>query len=101
MWHAFIPSGGEETEEAEYRNAEGNHLGSWVARVNLDYDDWGIAVYGNHFFEDHSALQSTHIAGIDNYNNHGLFTGWQHWGMDHGGLFGNNVGAQISLTTLF
>ena len=50
------------TEEAEYRNAEGNHLGSWVARVNLDYDDWGIAVYGNHFFEDHSALKSTHIA---------------------------------------
>ncbi|MBR3014460.1 MAG: hypothetical protein IKH69_05500 [Bacteroidaceae bacterium] len=149
MWHAFIPSGGEVTEEAEYRNAEGNHLGSWVARVNLDYDDWGIAVYGDHYFEDHSAMfmvdydgygtgsawnkkeksryfgydlkdimlgaeltlkqtpwlqsivleylytkyqsgptyndhspvKSTHISGMDNYYNHGLFTGWQHWGM--------------------
>ena len=55
MLKALIPGGGE-TVETIYRNTSGNHLGSWVARVNLDYDQWGVSVYGDHFFEDQSAM---------------------------------------------
>ena len=52
---ALIPGGGEAIETI-YRNTSGNHLGSWLARVNLDYDEWGVSVYGDHFFEDQSAM---------------------------------------------
>lgn len=54
FWHAFVP-GGEDKEDPE-SNMEGNHLGSWVARLNLDYDKWGVSVYGDHVFEDHSSM---------------------------------------------
>lgn len=149
MWHALIPSGYEANEaEIIYKNADGNHLGSMVARVNLDYQSWGVSAYADHFFEDHSQLfffanngygegddwdkkvdnryfvydirdmmlglelrlkqtpwlsklvaeylytkyQSgpiyhdhtenvpDQIAGRDDYYNHYMFTGWQHWG---------------------
>ena len=147
MVHALIPSGGEAVETV-YRNADGNHLGSWVLRANLDYERWGISVYADHFFEDQSSMFfldydgygsgeqwnekqqsryflydlkdimlgmelrladnpflnafvleylytkyqcgpiyhdhtqsiSDHVCGIDNYYNHALQPGWQHWG---------------------
>lgn len=147
MWDAFIP-GGAETIEDVYRNVGGDQLGSWVARLNLDYDTWYGAIYGEHFFEDHSAMffldydgygtgnewatkkdnkyllynfkdmmlgaefrlkeatwlnsfvveylytkyqsgsvyhdhtpsMPDHIGGKDDYYNHHIFTGWQHWG---------------------
>ena len=146
---ALIPGQGGETVEDMYRNSEGNHLGSWQARVNLDYPKWALGVYAEHFYEDQSSMffldydgygtgtdwdkkqksrfflydpkdallgaelrlkdlswlntvlleyvytkyQSgpiyhdhtqninTHISGRDNYYNHYIFTGWQHWGM--------------------
>ena len=31
-------------------------------------------------YHDHTEHISDHIGGIDNYYNHHLFTGWQHWG---------------------
>ena len=31
-------------------------------------------------YHDHSQLISTHLGGMDNYYNHHLYTGWQHWG---------------------
>lgn len=146
---ALIPSGGEQLElGTNYVNAEGNHLGSWLMRVNWDEDDWRFSVYADHFFEDHSAMFhldydgygtgeewnvrkkrryllyglkdimlggeltfkydrpvqgivfeylytkyqsgpiyhdhtssiSDHIGGKDNYYNHYVYTGWQHWG---------------------
>ena len=149
MWHALIPSGYEANEaDIVYKNADGNHLGSMVARLNLDYPSWGISAYVDHFFEDHSQIffyandgygegdewntkvdhhyfvydmrdamwglelrfkklkwlntlvgeyiytkyQSgpiyhdhtpnipDQISGNDNYYNHSIFTGWQHWG---------------------
>lgn len=147
MWDALIP-GGHETVESDYKNVGGNHLGSMLARVNLDYAKWGVSAYVDHFFEDHSQMfffcrddygegaewdshvrknyfvydfkdalwglelrlkdsrwlstvvaeyvytkyqsgpvyhdhtlrKPDQIAGRDNYYNHYVFTGWQHWG---------------------
>lgn len=147
FWHAFIP-GGSETVESQYKNMEGNQLGSYVARLNFDYDDWYLGIYGDHYFEDQSAMFlvdydgygegdewnerkksryfvyslkdimfgaelklksypfindivfeylytkyqsgpiyhdhtqsiSDHIGGNDDYYNHYIFSGWQHWG---------------------
>ena len=149
MWHAFFPGGsGSDEVTSDYKNAEGNQLGSWVMRLNYDHEDWRVSLYADHFFEDHSAMFminyngygegsewkekkdsryfmydfkdmmlglefnlkrnnwlqnivveylytkyqsgpvyhdhseyiSSHICGQDNYYNHHLFTGWQHWG---------------------
>lgn len=145
--NAFIP-GGSDVVETTYQNSEGNQLGSWLARLNFDYAGWGISVYADHFFEDHSQMflldydgygsgnewnakkdnryllyslkdmmlgaelrlkkckwvdavvleylyskyQSgpiyhdhnsnipDHIGGVDDYYNHYIYSGWQHWG---------------------
>lgn len=147
MWHALIP-GGSDATETTYQNVSGNQLGSWLFRLNFDYDTWHFGIYGDHYFEDHSAMLhldydgygtgaewdvrkkhryllynlkdillgvdfrlkgnywinnvlieylytkyqsgpvyhdhtvniSDHIGGMDNYYNHSIFTGWQHWG---------------------
>lgn len=147
MWHAFLP-GGQDASDGAYGNIEGNQLGSWVFRVNYETEGWTAHIYGDHFFEDHSAMlffdydgydsgenynvkkdfrffryklkdmllgaelnlvtgrwikdfvfeyiytkyQSgpfnhdhtmnipNHQAGVDEYYNHGNYTGWQHWG---------------------
>ena len=55
MWRALIPGGAEATETT-YKNTDGNHLGSVLARVNLDYPTWGLSAYADHFFEDHSQM---------------------------------------------
>jgi len=54
-WQAFIP-GGSEPRQDVYRNVGGDQLGSWVARLSLDYENWYLGVYWDHFFEDHSAM---------------------------------------------
>ena len=127
---------GSDVTDGDFKNTAGNHLGSWVARFNLDQPTWYLGVYADQFFEDHSML--THfnksggktywygfkdmllgaelklkrnpwlnnivveyihtkyqagpvyhdetdnvrhqISGRDNYYNHHLYTGWQHWG---------------------
>lgn len=144
---AFIPSGGD-AGEGIYENKAGNHLGSYLMRINFDYDKWYLGLYADHFFEDHSQMffldydgygqgdefnewktnryflynlkdimlgaelklrnfrwlndivmeyiytkyqsgpiyhdrtlhLSDHVAGLDNYYNHYIHTGWQHWG---------------------
>lgn len=146
-WNAFF-GGGSEATETLYKNVSGDMLGSWVFRLNLDYDAWRLGLYGDHYFEDHSAMFfldydgygtgsewdtkkksryllydlkdiqlgvdlrlkrvpwlnsivveylhtkyqsgpvyhdhtvniSDHIGGRDNYYNHHLLNGWQHWG---------------------
>lgn len=148
FWHALIPSGKEVTE-VNFPNKEGNHVGSWVARLNFDYPSWNLGVYADQFFEDNSSLLhisqngwgkgdevytmkesryfiydfkdwmlgaelklkhlswlntivmeylytkyqggpvyhdhtpkvNEHICGRDQFYNHYLYTGWQHWGM--------------------
>ena len=55
FWHALVP-GGSEVGEGMYGNAGGNHLGSWVARLNYEADAFAISTYVDHFFEDQSAM---------------------------------------------
>lgn len=55
FWHAFVPSG-TDIGETTYTNCEGNHVGSWLFRLNYDDDLWGFSVYGDKYFEDHSAM---------------------------------------------
>jgi hypothetical protein len=31
-------------------------------------------------YHDHDEVISDHLGGQDNYYNHGIYTGWQHWG---------------------
>lgn len=146
--HAFLPGGSDKTDGEFYGNASGNHLGSWVLRMNWDAETWRFSVYADKFFEDHSSMFqldydgygsgdewdakkksryllydfkdimlgaeldfkydrwingivfeyiyskyqsgpiyhdhtpsiSDHIGGVDNFYNHGVYTGWQHWG---------------------
>ena len=145
--HAFIP-GGTDATDGDYTHAEGNHLGSYMARLSIDQEMWAASIYADHFFEDGSQMffleydgygegaeyrtrkknrwffyglhdiqvgaevklkslrwvndivleylsttyqggpvyhdrtptKSTQLAGLDNYYNHHLYTGWQHWG---------------------
>ena len=133
--NALILSGSDATD-GDFKNTEGNHLGSWVARLNIDQPAWNLGIYADQFFEDHSMLthfnksggktywygfkdmmlgaelklkqnpwlntfvveylhtkyqagpvyhdETDHvkyqISGRDNYYNHHLYTGWQHWG---------------------
>lgn len=145
--NAFFPGGTDATDGA-YKNAEGNHLGSYLSRLNYDEDTWALSLYSEQFFEDnsmmvhlanngwgegadanrivkrryfiydfkdwmvgaefkmkynhilngivfeyittkyqggatyhdHTANLAEHYTGLDNYYNHHLFTGWQHWG---------------------
>lgn len=147
FWNALIP-GGFDSVEGKYQNMEGNQLGSWLIRLNFDYDSWYMGIYADHFFEDQSSMFfldydgygqgeewnekkhsrylmysmkdmmlgaelklknatwmnnivfeyiytkyqsgpiyhdhteniSDHIGGNDNYYNHYVFTGFQHWG---------------------
>ena len=144
-----LASGGFDATDSYWRNNEGNHLGSWVGRLNMDFKKWGVAFYFDRYFEDHSAMLfmdydgygsgaewqkkkrsryffydikdmmlgaelklkncrwlnhivaeylytkyqsgplyhnntisiSDHISGRDDYYNHALQSGWQHWGM--------------------
>ncbi|NPD92362.1 capsule assembly Wzi family protein [Xylanibacter muris] len=147
FWNALIP-GGFESVEGKYQNIAGNQLGSWLIRLNFDYESWYLGLYADHFFEDQSSMFfldydgygqgmewnekkrsrylmysmkdmmlgaelklknaawinnivfeyiytkyqsgpiyhdhteniSDHIGGNDNYYNHYVFTGFQHWG---------------------
>ena len=149
LWHAFVPGGsGADESGSNYQNADGNQLGSWVMRLNIDQPAWNLGLYADHYFEDHSSMFmldyngygegaewnqkkqsrfflydlkdimlgaelrlkqvgwlsnvvveylytkyqsgpvyhdrsphiSNHLGGQDDYYNHHLFTGWQHWG---------------------
>ena len=133
--NALIP-GGTDVTDGNFKNSEGNQLGSWVARINYDQPSWNLGVYADQFFEDNSMMFHVNksgdkyfwydfkdwllgaelklknvswindivveylytkyqagpvyhdhtsnvgyqISGRDNYYNHHLFTGWQHWG---------------------
>lgn len=147
---AFIPntSGDPYEQKYKFKNAEGNHLGSWIARVTYNTKKWQGSIYADHYFEDHSSMffldydgygtnekwnkkvknkyllydlkdimmgielnlktcniikdivieyihskyqsgpiyhdhnanTSDHIGGIDDYYNHYIYPGWQHWG---------------------
>ena len=50
----------------------------WVSNVVMEY------IYSKYqsgpIYHDHTSTVPDHIGGKDNYYNHSLFTGWQHWG---------------------
>lgn len=140
---------GTDVTDGEYTNSEGNHVGSWVAKLSIDQPTWNLGLYADQFFEDNSMMvhvayngwgegetafqkvdkkryffydfkdwllgaelklkefdwlndivleymytkyqggpvyhditsnMGEHITGCDDYYNHHLFTGWQHWG---------------------
>ena len=50
-FHAFTGTGSD-TGEDTFSNAEGNNLGSWVARLNWNDDNIEVGAYFDHFFED-------------------------------------------------
>ena len=73
MWQAFIPGGYDASDGEEYHNVAGNTLGSWVFRINYDADSWKLGFYGDHFFEDHSAMFFLDYDGYgtgDQWNTH-------------------------------
>ncbi len=148
FWNAFIPGGKDATDGDNYKNVEGDQLGSWMIRLNYETELWKAGIYADKFFEDHSAMfqidydgygtgdewqqkkkrrymvydfkdwmlgfdlnikygswlhnivveylytkyQSgpiyhdhtqtipDHIGGNDNFYNHNIYAGWQHWG---------------------
>jgi len=57
-WNAFFPLGssGGDVDEVQFKNTEGNQLGSWVCRFDWEKENYKIGVYYDHFFEDHSAM---------------------------------------------
>lgn len=52
--------------------------GTWVRNIVAEY------IYSKYqsgpVYHDHNPGASDHIAGMDNYYNHNLYAGWQHWG---------------------
>lgn len=56
-WRALVPGGGDVPEHGTvYENVEGDFLGSWVFRLNYNGEEWGMSIYGDHYFEDHSGM---------------------------------------------
>jgi len=55
FWSALVFAG-DDVGETDYANVAGDQLGSWVARLNFDFDDWNFGIYYDHFFEDHSQV---------------------------------------------
>lgn len=51
-----ITFGGKDSNNGVYTSGYGDKLGSLMARINLDFNDWYLGAYVDHFFEDHSGL---------------------------------------------
>lgn len=61
--NAFFAQGSDEADPV-YHNVSGNHLGSWLGRLNYEWPAVRASVYFDHFFEDHSAMV---FADFDGY----------------------------------
>ena len=52
--------------------------GTWIRDIVFEY------IYTKYqsgpVYHDHTPSFADHIGGIDNYYNHYIYTGWQHWG---------------------
>ena len=133
----IIPMGGGDSsdpnQKGEELNCYGNHVGQWSLAATWKPKDWkwGIRMYYQHYFDDHSMMFFDHawrdmllgteitfpknpvistfvyeylitkdqsgpvywdhttdipeqVSGRDNYYNHYLYPGWEHWGMGMG-----------------
>jgi len=50
----------------------------WLNRIVVEY--LYTKYQSGPVYHDHSPYISTHLSGQDDYYNHHLYTGWQHWG---------------------
>ena len=73
MFKALIPGGGE-VGEGSYENTSGNNLGSYLMRVNMDFDQWYLGLYADHFFDDHSQM---FFLDYDGYGKGNEFNEWK------------------------
>ena len=55
FWHALIP-GGNDSNDGDFANKAGNHLGSWHMRFDGEWQRWKLGLYAEHFFEDESQM---------------------------------------------
>ena len=56
---ALIPGGNDgddQNPDQNYKGADGNHVGAWLVRLNYEQPAWAVHVYGEHYFEDLSAM---------------------------------------------
>ena len=53
--------------------------GSWLRDIVVEY--LYTKYQSGPVYHDHTPSMSNHISGRDDYYNHSLYTGWQHWGM--------------------
>lgn len=54
-FRALIPAGNDVTD-GDNPNIAGNHLGSYLARLDWHGKDWKVGIYAEHFFEDHGQM---------------------------------------------
>ena len=69
---AFI-AGGDDEVNMVYTNVAGNHLGSWVARLNYENEKVDLSLYADHYFEDHSGMFFL------DYDGYGSGKDWDKW----------------------
>jgi hypothetical protein len=48
--------GGGDPNDGNYKNVEGNHVGSWYGSLTYHHSGWSVRGYFEHLFEDHSQL---------------------------------------------
>lgn len=54
-WNSLI-IGGNDPNDGNYKNVEGNHVGSWHGSLKYQEKNWSVRGYFEHYFEDHSQL---------------------------------------------
>lgn len=92
-WHALLP-GGQDARDGEYPNEEGNHLGSWMARLNYMDDYVGVSLYIDHFFEDQSGMI---LLDYDGYGSGDEWNERKEWKFYRFPLKDFMVGAEVNL----
>lgn len=59
FFRALVPGGNDGDDakpDQKYKGADGNHVGAWLLRLNYEQPTWAVHVYGEHYFEDLSAM---------------------------------------------
>lgn len=54
-WNA-LAFGGCDPNDGDFKNVEGNHVGSWYGNLNYNGKGWSVRGYFQHYFDDHSQL---------------------------------------------
>lgn len=52
--------------------------GTWLRNIVFEY--LYTKYQSGPIYHDHTENISTHVCGTDNYYNHNIYSGWQHWG---------------------